>query len=346
MSLLKEEGEDIGMKVIQLEEKTNKLEGAVAEISKETRAVLSDVRVVLTELENPMNYLKGLGIDEVMLTMAENITENKLKEFMEKRLESLVRTVVEGKLKETVNNLIAEFMEKEAGSIIEGKVREMKEKGILKVPIDVEELRKALDSKLSEALESGALDSLVGRVKGELLESLKGEMGSKLAKDRQTLDSLKAALKQEILAEMAAQGQCAARAPEETQVANAAAQPAQQQQREAQKRPISIVGTTACAAVLVRIFGRRGAERVVDDNYRLGRINEDARSSLMRAISIMCASDPVDVPYERECTVEEHLLVTYMFERLGNGGSDLDFMVLTNLLGNSSPAKGRGGIKD
>lgn len=347
MSLLKEEGEDIGMKVIQLEEKTNKLEGAVAEISKETRAVLNDVRVVLTDLENPMNYLKGLGIDEVMLSMAENITENKLKEFMEKRLEALVRTVVEGKLKETVNNLIVEFMEKEVGSIIEGKVREMKEKGMLKVPIDVEELRNALDNKLSEALESGNFDRLVDRMKEDLFESLKGELGSKLAKDRQTVESLKAALKQEILAELAAQGQTVHQCESDKgPTFGGVVAPPQHKEKEAQKHPVSAVGTTACAAALVRIFGRRGAERVVDDNYRLGRINEDTRSSLMRSISIMCAGETVDVQYERESTVEDHLLVTYMFERLGNGGRDLDFVVLTNLLGNGANTKGRGGIKD
>ncbi|MEM2002954.1 MAG: hypothetical protein QXT77_09940, partial [Candidatus Methanomethylicaceae archaeon] len=119
---MNEIGEDLGMKVLQLEEKTNKLESAFSRISKESAAVLTDIRAVLSELENPMNYLKGLGIDEVMITMAENITEKKLKEFMEKRLEGLVRTVVEGKLKEILESMVIKCIQEQAGSIIEAKI--------------------------------------------------------------------------------------------------------------------------------------------------------------------------------------------------------------------------------
>ncbi|MBC7120513.1 MAG: hypothetical protein H5T33_02860 [Candidatus Methanosuratus sp.] len=335
MSLLKEEDEDLGMKIIQLEEKTNKLEGAVAEISKEARAILNDVRVVLTDLENPMNYLKSLGIDEVMLAMAENITENKLKEFMEKRLETLVRTVVEGKLKETVNAIIAEFMEKEAGGIIEGKIRDMKEKGILNVPINVDELKKALDEKLSEAIN---MDELKGTLKKELEDSIQKDLGQSIGKDKSALESLKGALKQEILTELSQ-----TRFPQEgTEMAHAERISNQNRQRQ----PVSIVGITACAASLVRIFGRRGAERVVDDNYRLGRINEDTRSSLIRAISIMSAGEVLDMSYEKECNMEDHVLVTYLFDRLGNGGGDVDFLVVANLLGSSSIVKGKSDLKD
>ncbi|MDI9644787.1 MAG: hypothetical protein QFX35_06175, partial [Candidatus Verstraetearchaeota archaeon] len=288
------------------------------------------------DLENPMNYLKGLGIDEVMLTMAENITENKLKEFMEKRLETLVRTVVEGKLKETVNALIAEFMEKEAGSIIEGKIREMKEKGILKVPIDVEELRKALDEKLSEAINA---EGLKESLKGELEDSLKKEIRSEMAKDTALLESLR-----EELREQAGQFPSPPPNPAPLQAQpDSSSQSAipRQENRRAAGGGISIVGITACASTLVRLFGRRGAERVVDDNYRLGRVSEDLRSSLIRAISIMGAGDMPDVPYERECGLEDHVMVTYLFDKLGGGGSDMDFLVLSNLLGESKKGRDR-----
>lgn len=315
MSLLKEEGEDIGMKVIQLEEKTNKLENALAEISNETRAVLNDVRVVLTDLENPMNYLKGLGIDEVMLTMAENITENKLKEFMEKRLEALVRTVVEGKLKETVNALIAKFMEEQVGSIIEGKVREMKEKGILNVPIDVDELKKALDERLSEVVD-------LDEVKADLSEDLKKS------------------LKKELLSELGEALVNTPRPPDrdgELSGPELGATGYPQAKPQPQERgghfSISIVGVTACASALVKLFGKREAERVVDDNYRLGRIGEDLRSSLIRAMSIMTANDLPEADLKRAVGVDDHVIATYLFEKLSNGGTDMDFVLVTNLLG-------------
>ncbi|MEJ5292635.1 MAG: hypothetical protein WHS82_03475 [Candidatus Methanosuratincola sp.] len=320
MSLLKEEGEDIGMKVIQLEERANKLENAMAEMSQETRAVLNDVRVVLTELENPMNYLKGLGIDEVMLTMAENITENKLKEFMEKRLEALVRTVVEGRLKETVNELIAKFMNEQVGGIIEGKVREMKEKGILNVPINVDELKAALDERLSEAID---LEELGKKIMKVMEEKFSDSIRSKIESD------LKEGLLREVLSEIGREGTSAApsRNQSREQVKGMPQQPFQA------AGGVTMVGVTACASALVKMFGRRGAERVVDDNYRLGRISEETRSILIRAMSIIASSESPDAVQEKVAGTEEHMVVTYLFEKLSNGGTDMDFIIAMNLLG-------------
>jgi len=103
--------------------------------------------IAQSELDNPMNYLKGLGIDEVMISMAENITEKKLTEFMERKLDDYTKSVVEGKLKESTDQLVKKFVEEQIGGIIEGKIKEMKDKGILKVPINPEELKKAMEEK-------------------------------------------------------------------------------------------------------------------------------------------------------------------------------------------------------
>lgn len=329
MSVLDEETEDAGMKLIQLEEKTNKLENAIAEISKETRAVLVDVRTILTDLENPMNYLKGLGIDEVMLSMAENITEKKLKDFMEKRLETLVRTVVEGKLKEMVDGLIAKFINEQVGSIIEGKIRELKEKGILKIPIDVDELKSALNAKLTEAISSGVIR---GELEESVQKSVKAEI-EKLAKESSTLqESLKSEFEKMLKNEVT-------RIKEEiSQIDQSQSQssPVPKAKNEQDRKPgernrpeISLVGLTACAGALMQIFGRRGAERAIDDHYRMGSLTEETRSSLLR---IMCTINVRSLPEENEGTVADHMTANFLFEKLANGGSDLDFLMVHNLV--------------
>ncbi|MEM1856172.1 MAG: hypothetical protein QXG70_04295 [Candidatus Methanomethylicaceae archaeon] len=119
--------EDSNIKLIQIEDRINKLENIISEISKSTSAILSDIKTVLSELENPMNYLKNLGIDEVILTMTENIMEKKLKEFLEKRLETLVKSIVENKLNEIVNPDLLKSMLKE---VVEKTINE--DYGIIK----------------------------------------------------------------------------------------------------------------------------------------------------------------------------------------------------------------------
>jgi archaellum component FlaD/FlaE len=332
MSLINEEQEDAGMKLLQLEEKTNKLENALTEISKETRAVLGDVRTVLTDLENPMNYLKGLGIDEVMLTMAENITEKKLKEFMEKRLESLVRTVVEGQLKEMVDGHIAKFVEEQVGSIIEGKIREMKEKGILKVPIDVDELKRALDSKLAEVMGSDA-------VKGNFNETIQQSIKSEIEKLTKQNGALQESMRNEFEGMLKKE---TSRIRDElldpvNQIQNSAPSVIKkEEERKLAKQPtagVSLVGLTACAGSLMHIFGRRGAERAVDDYYRMGWFSDETKSSLLRIMSII---NTKRMPDDNEVSINDHVIATYLFEKLGNGGNDIDFIAILNLLNTSA----------
>lgn len=328
MSLLKEEAEDAGMKLIQLEERTNKLEKALTDISKETQAVLVDVRTVLTDLENPMNYLKGLGIDEVMITMAENVTEKKLKEFMEKRMESLVKTVVEGKLKEMVDNIVAKFADEQVGSIIEGKIREMKENGIFKVPIDVDELKKALDAKLAETLSSDSVkgnfnETIQQSIKAELerLTKQNGELQESMRNEFESLLKKETSRIREELLDPANQIQGSFQPPTKNEQGNKLTKQV--------TTGVSLVGLTACAGSLMHIFGRRGAERAVEDYYRMGWVSDEMKSSLLRIMSVI---DARHLPDDNEVSINDHVIATYLLKKLGNGGSDMDFLAILNLL--------------
>lgn len=315
MALLKEEGEDLDMKVVTLEERTNKLENVVSEISKEVRTVLSDVRGTITELDNPMNFLKGLGIDEVMLSMAENITESKLKEFMEKRLEALTKTVVEGKLRELVDQLIKKFVDEQIGAIIEGKIKELREKGILNVPIDPNELKKALDEKLSEVIK---LDDIKTALREELLKMIKPELEGHLKAEIEAL--------RQSLPETLSNSTNTAPALEQG-LPKGACTPA------GAKTVAGIVGLTACAGALMRLSGRRGSERVIDDYYKRGLIPDEARSALLRLISIITTKD---LPDEREIGIDDQIMITYLFDKLTDGGSDTDFLITLMLLNRAS----------
>jgi len=320
---VKDVGEDLGMKLLQLEEKANKLEASFLKISKETESVLSDVRTVLTELENPMNYLKGLGIDEVMLTMAENITEKKLKEFMEKRLEGLVRTVVEGKLKEVIEGMITKFVQEQATSLIEAKIREMKENGLLKVPIDVDELKRALDEKLKEVVNSGELKPLVEDV---VRESMNAE-AKKIIEEKlkENLDILRSALFEDLMKDLSGP----------IDQLKKATVPAPNSRNNKARTPdegpsnTSIVGITACASALIQIFGKRGAERAVEEYYRMGWFSDEVKSSLLRALSTL---NYKGFPEERDADMKEHLVVTYLFDKLMKSAPDIDFLITLNLL--------------
>jgi len=328
---LKEVGEDLGMKLLQLEEKTNRLEASVSKISKETASVLTDIRSVLSELENPMNYLKGLGIDEVMLTMAENITEKKLKEFMEKRLEGLVRTVVEGRLKEILESMIMKYVQEQSGPLIEAKVKEMKEKGILKVPIDVDELRKALDEKLNETIGSGELTPHFEKIVKDLLErDVQNIIETRL---KENVDSLKSVMLEEVMKGLADQKLI-------DQISKAKIKASTQKDgatdRADAQLGTSIVGIAACASALMHIFGRRGAERTIEEYYRMGWFSDDLKSSLLRALSVINSKDIPDV---REASDYEHLIVTYLFEKLMRGAPDTDFLITLGML-----RSGNGGV--
>ncbi|MCX8182683.1 MAG: hypothetical protein N3D12_06145 [Candidatus Methanomethyliaceae archaeon] len=309
------------MKILQLEEKTNKLEIAFSKISKESAAVLTDIRAVLSELENPMNYLKGLGIDEVMLTMAENITEKKLKEFMEKRLEGLVRTVVEGKLKEILESMVIKCIQEQAGSIIEAKIREMKEKGLLNVPINVEELKKALDDKLKDFVNSGDFKPQFEKLVRDFMKEETNKIIQSECKEN--LDSLRSLLFEDLMKAISdpiSKGGGQRAAKNGKNIGEISGEGAQS---------TSLVGIMACANVLINIFGRRGAERAVDEYYRMGWFSESLKSSLLRALSVINSKDAPEV---REAKDHEHLVVTYLFEKLTKGAPDTDFLITLGLL--------------
>ncbi|MDD1776211.1 MAG: hypothetical protein LUP94_02530 [Candidatus Methanomethylicus sp.] len=363
MTSQQQESEDVGMKVLRLEEKTSKLENTVSEMSHETRAVLSDVRNILTDLDNPLNYLKGLGIDEVILTMADNIVENKLKEFMEKRVDSLVKTIVDGKMKQAVNEIMAKFIDEQLGSIIELKVSELKDKGMLNVPIDMNALKAALGEKLGEALNSPEMqDDMQSRMKEyfkiELEERLEKEIKEKL--EKQFKDSVKEEL-EEILKEGGVLQESMKLFRGSPPLPEGGTAPLLNQSSFAFQQPknrggttpeatikdnallstneptpvvgVSIVGLTACAAALMKIFGRKGAQNVIEDYYRKGWFSEEVKSALLNVVSVVNSKD---IPEEQEVAISDHITIAYLFDKLKKGSSDLDFLVVLNLLKTSS----------
>jgi hypothetical protein len=297
--MLNEQDEDIGMKVIKLEKKTSDLEKSINEVSNATRAILTDVRNVLTELDNPMNYLKGLGIDEVMLSMAENITEKKLTEFMEKKLEDYTRNVVEGKLKESTDQIVKSFIDEQMGSIIEGKVKEMKEKGILTIPINPEELKKVMDEKISNIIN---IDEIKDMIKKDLYPLIDKEMKN-ILKELVSKGYLKQSNKDV--------SQSDERITEDTKIVN-------------EQHKIGTIGLTACAGALMHMFGRNGAESIVNDYYKRAWIDYELRQSLL---DLMETIQSKDIPNEKEIGVNEHAIAAYLFDKL-KSGSDLDFVVI------------------
>ncbi|MCS7098575.1 MAG: hypothetical protein NZ922_06325 [Candidatus Methanomethyliaceae archaeon] len=281
--------EDFSIKMIQIEDRISKLESALSEISGNTTAVLSDIRTVLTELENPMNYLKGLGIDEVVLTMTENVMEKKLKEFLEKRLDVLVRSFVENKLKEIVEPIIMKCLQEQAHIMIEEKIKEMKDKGILKVPIDTNELKNALDEKLKEFINSEKLNSMLKEIIGNIIS---GErlFGDQLFKEiPKQLNDLK----------------------------------------NSSSNTGSIVGLTACASILIQMFGKSGAEKIVEECYRIGWLSDEVKSSLLRVLSVINSEN---ISESKDPNIRDYIVAMFLFDKLTKGASDLDFIMVLKLL--------------
>lgn len=91
--LSREEYEELEVKVKALEERVGRLEKDVNSVVEEIRSVLIDVRSTLSELDNPLNYIKELGISDLI----ESITEDKLKEIIEAKLRELKKEM-KGKL--------------------------------------------------------------------------------------------------------------------------------------------------------------------------------------------------------------------------------------------------------
>lgn len=306
--MLPDQDEDVGMKVIRLERKMNDLEKLVNEISKQTHSVLFDVRNVLTELDNPMNYLKGLGIDEVMISMAENITEKKLTEFMGRKLDDYTKSVVEGKLKESTDQLVKKFIEEQIGGIIEGKIKEMKDKGILKVPINPDELKEAMEGKMAEVINS---EEMQEKMKEDLIPILEGKLKKSFLKDLKEprLEPQEVSPREESISTLVAQGPPVK--PKEQEVV--------------MPSRIGSVGLTACAGSLMQMFGRKGAESIVDDYYKRGWIDYELRQSLLELMSTIQTRD---IPDEKDIGVNEHAIAAYLFDKLTKNGSDLDFVVI------------------
>lgn len=307
--MLPDQDEDVGMKVIRLERKTNDLEKLVNEISKQTHSVLFDVRNILTELDNPMNYLKGLGIDEVMISMAENITEKKLTEFMERKLDDYTKSVVESKLKESTDQLVKKFIEEQVGGIIEGKIKEMKDKGILKVPINPDELKEAMEDKMAEIINS---EEMQEKMKEDLIPILEGKLKKALIRDLKEprLEPQEAPPRVENLPAVIAQEAHSVKPREQEAV---------------MPSKIGSVGLTACAGSLMQMFGRKGAESIVDDYYKRGWIDYELRQSLLELMSTIQTRD---IPDEKDIGVNEHAIAAYLFDKLTKNGSDLDFVVI------------------
>lgn len=281
--------EDSSIKMIQIEDRISKLESALSEISGNTTAVLSDIRTVLTELENPMNYLKGLGIDEVILTMTENVMEKKLKEFLEKRLDILVRSFVENKLKEIVEPIIMKCLQEQVHVIIEEKIKEMKDRGILKVPIDVNELKNVLDEKLTELINSEKLNSILKEIIGNIINEDR-LFGDQLLKEiPKQLSNLK----------------------------------------NSSNNVGSIVGLTACASILIQMFGKPGAEKIIEECYRIGWLSDEVKSSLLRVLSVI-NSENITEP--KDPNIRDYIVAMFLFDKLAKGASDLDFIMVLKLL--------------
>ncbi len=100
--------EELETRIKALEERVERLENSLNSITEEVRSVLIDVRSTLSELDNPLNYIRELGIGDLI----ESTIEDKLKEIIEAKLKDL-RRELRGKLtKETSAKGEAEKSEK------------------------------------------------------------------------------------------------------------------------------------------------------------------------------------------------------------------------------------------
>lgn len=88
---------------------------------------------------------------------------------------------------------------------------------------------------------------------------------------------------------------------------------------------IGSVGLTACAGSLMQMFGRKGAESIVDDYYKRGWIDYELRQSLLELMSTIQTRD---IPDEKDIGVNEHAIAAYLFDKLTKNGTDLDFVVI------------------
>jgi hypothetical protein len=88
---------------------------------------------------------------------------------------------------------------------------------------------------------------------------------------------------------------------------------------------IGTVGLTACAGALIHMFGRKGAESIVNDYYKRAWIDYELRQSLLELMDTIHSRD---IPDEKDIGVNEHAIAAYLFDKLKKNGSDLDFVVI------------------
>ena len=81
---------DLDLRLMRLEERVLALEGSVKGTIERVNGLLADIRAMLSELDNPLNFLKDLGLSDLILS----ITEGKLKEMLETRFEELKEEIV------------------------------------------------------------------------------------------------------------------------------------------------------------------------------------------------------------------------------------------------------------
>jgi len=173
--------EDIQTKIFKLEDRVASLEQMLNSTVGDAKQVLTDVRAILSELENPMNYLKSLGIDEVMLSMAEQITEAKLKEFMDRKISALIKTMVEGRIKDAISSKVKEVLDDELKKALGETVQDVKK--LLEL-LNGEELIKALEERIPQVVNPD-------KIKEDILNELSKEIDSKISDLKSSLETIK-----------------------------------------------------------------------------------------------------------------------------------------------------------
>lgn len=176
---LTQEEEDIQTKIFKLEDRVASLEQTLNSMVSDAKQVLTDVRAILSELENPMNYLKGLGIDEVMLSMAEQITEAKLKEFMDRKISALIKTMIESKVKDTITSKVKEVLDEELKKSLGEAAQDVKK---LVEMLNSQDFLKALEEKISQVINPE-------KIKQELLEEVTKELNTKIEEVKSSLNN-------------------------------------------------------------------------------------------------------------------------------------------------------------
>jgi len=83
--------EELEFKVKALEERIAKLENELNSVVDEVRTVLVDVRSTISELDNPLNYIKELGLSSLI----ESAIEEKLEKIIDDKLKEIRKEVKE-----------------------------------------------------------------------------------------------------------------------------------------------------------------------------------------------------------------------------------------------------------